>query len=149
MHIEIIRDRSKSSAAGEFGMMLLDGSRICFTCEQPWNNNENNVSCIPEGDYELHAFNSPAHGHTFVFHNPALDVYGTPALIPAGRRGRSLCEIHAANWPYQLRGCVAVGQRILDIQPHGMGVSASIETVALLMGKIGLSSGLSASIRSQ
>lgn len=149
MHIEIVRDRSRSSSVGEFGMMLLDGGRVCFTCEQPWNENKNNTSCIPEGDYELRAFNSPAHGHTFVFHNPALDVYATPRLIPTGRPGRSLCEIHVANWPYQLRGCVGVGQRIVDMPPHGWGVNASTATFAMLMGKVGLEKKLSANIRSE
>jgi len=149
MHIEIIRDKAKSTPEGEFGMLLLDGSRICFTCEQPWNGNKNNVSCIPEGDYQLRAFNSPAHGHTFAFHNPALDVYATPKMIPSGKKGRSLCEIHVANWPFQLRGCVGVGQRILDMPPHGLGVNSSTATFAMLMGKIGVETKLTANIRSQ
>ena len=33
-------------------------------------------------------------------------------MIPPGVAGRSLCEIHNANWPFQLKGCVAVGQRV-------------------------------------
>ncbi|VTU28673.1 hypothetical protein SRS16CHR_04313 [Variovorax sp. SRS16] len=149
MHIEIIRDKSKAPSAGEFGMMLLDGSRICATCEHTWAENNSDVSCISEGDYELRAINSPAHGHTSVFHNPALDVYAAPRMIPAGKHDRSLYEIHVANWPFQLRGCVAVGQRIVEMKPHGLGVNASTATFAMLMGKVGLEKGLTATIRSQ
>jgi hypothetical protein len=149
MHIDIIRDKSLSSNVGEYARMLLDGARICFTCEQPWNNNIANASCIPEGDYQLLPYNSPAHGHTFVFHNPDLNIYGTPDMVPNGVAGRSLCEIHSANWPFQLRGCVAVGQRIMSMPPHGLGVNASTATFALLMGKVGKGAGLTATIRSE
>ena len=148
MHIDIIRDKSLSSAEGEYGRMLLDGSRVCFTCEQPWNDNLSNASCIPEGDYRLLPYNSPAHGHTFVFHNPDLNIYGTQKMIPAGVAGRSLCEIHVANWPFQLRGCVAVGQRIMTLPPHGLGVNASTATFAMLMGMVGKGTGLTATVTS-
>jgi hypothetical protein len=149
MHIQIIRDRSLASPDGEFGRMLLDAARVCFTCEQPWNDNIPNASCIPEGDYQLVPYNSAAHGHTFVFHNPALNIYGTPAMIPSGVAGRSLCEIHVANWPFQLRGCVAVGHRLANMPPHGLGVDSSTSTFAMLMGMVGQGKGLSATIGSE
>ena len=149
MHIEIIRNKSLSSKVGEYGRLLVDDSLTCATCEQPWNKNRQGSSCIPEGEYELLLFDSPAHGHTVVFHNPQLNIYGTPAMIPAGVKGRSLCEIHNANWPFQLKGCVAVGQRVMDIEPHGLGVNASVATFALLMGRIGLAQGMTATVRSE
>ena len=79
-----------------------------------------------------------------------LDVtFMITAMIPPGVKGRSLCEIHNANWPFQLKGCVAVGQRVMDIEPHGLGVNASVATFALLMGRIGLAQGMTATVRSE
>jgi hypothetical protein len=149
MHIDIIRNKSLSSNLGEYGRLLIDGGLFCATCEQPWNMNKEGASCIPEGNYTLLPFDSPAHGHTVVFHNPALNIFGTPDMIPAKVAGRSLCEIHNANWPFQLRGCIAVGQRILDIPPHGAGVNASVATFAMLMGRLGITPGWTATIRSE
>jgi hypothetical protein len=146
--IEIIRDKALSSRDGEYGRLLLDGALTCATCEQPWNGNVRDASCIPEGVYELLAYDSPAHGHTVVFHNPVVNVYAFPEMVPKGSQGRSLCEIHNANWPFQLRGCVGVGQRIVEIPPHGLGVNASVATFGMLMGRIGLLKHITASIRS-
>ncbi len=146
MHLDIIRDASLSSNTGTFGKLLIDGALFCVTCEQPWNDNKPDVSCIPVGDYELRAFDSPAHGHTFVFHNPALNIYGTPDLIPKGTAGRSLCEIHNANWPFQLKGCVGVGHQVSDIPPNGRGVTASVMTFGAFMGRAGGLARLTATI---
>jgi hypothetical protein len=142
VHIDIIRDKTLSSNIGEYGRLMIDGALFCWTCEQPWNMNKEGASCVPPGDYKLLPFDSPAHGHTVVFHNPALNIFGTPEMIPPGLAGRSLCEIHNANWPFQLRGCVAVGQ-------HGFGVNASVATFAMLMGRVGLAPGWTATIRSE
>jgi len=81
-----------------------------------------------------------------VFHNPALGIYGTPEMVPAGTQGRSLCEIHNANWPYQLKGCVAVGETITNIPPGGIGVTNSVATLAALRQRWGDRQGLTATI---
>ncbi len=149
MRLEIVRSQSLSSPIGEYGRLLVDGVLFCATCEQPWNDNRIGASCIPEGDYQLLPFDSPAHGSTVVFHNPALNVFGTPALIPHGVAARSLCEIHNANWPFQLKGCVAVGKKLADIAPHGLGVTSSVVTFGRLMERIGGVANLTASITSR
>ncbi len=148
MLIEIVRDATLSGPAGTFGHMFLDGQPFCVTCEQPWQDNLQGHSCIPLGEYQLIPYNSPAHGATVVFHNPALDIYGTPSMIPDGVHGRSLCEIHNANWPFQLQGCVAVGAEIVMIPPNGRGVTSSVSTLQQLFAKWGDRSGLTAVIRS-
>ena len=53
MNITIARDPVLSNGAGTFGQMFLDGVAFGFTVEQPWNGNQNDVSCIPAGDYVL------------------------------------------------------------------------------------------------
>jgi Family of unknown function (DUF5675) len=146
MIILITRSAALSDDHGTFGALAIDGAPFCHTCEQPWNNNVPDASCIPAGSYELLPFNSPAHGPTVAFHNPALGIYGTPDLIPAGQAGRSLCEIHNANWPFQLRGCVAVGQAIADIPPNRRGVTNSVVTFHALIERLGNRRGLTAEI---
>ena len=37
---------SKKSTVGE---LFLNGERICDTLENPWQDNQRNISCIPEG----------------------------------------------------------------------------------------------------
>jgi hypothetical protein len=145
MHIEIVR--TLSNATGTYGAMLIDGAPFAATVEQPWNGNAPGHSCIPIGDYRLLPYDSAAHGRTVVFHNPALGIFGTPAMIPPGLPGRSLCEIHSANWPFQLEGCVAVGERLADLPPHGLGITASAATLAKLFARWGDRAGLTATIR--
>jgi hypothetical protein len=147
MHFEIVRQDSLSDGSGSFGTLSIDGQPFCDTCEQPWNNNIPDHSCIPVGDYELQPYNSPAHGPTVVFHNPALGIYGTPAQIPAGQAGRSLCEIHPANWPFQLKGCLAVGGKVMDLGKNGLGVTDSVAHFQALAAKWGNRAGLTASVR--
>ncbi len=146
MHFVFTRDTALSDGSGTFGTLAIDGQFFCATCEQPWNNNAQGSSCIPEGDYEMRPYDSPAHGPTIVFHNPALGIYGTPDLIPPGQQGRSLCEIHNANWPFQLKGCIAVGAQVTDIDPNGRGVNNSVNTYHALQAKWGDRSGLTATI---
>ena len=126
MQLLICRNRMLSNDTGTFGTLSIDGQVFCVTCEQPWKNNLPNHSCVPEGDYQLLPYASPAHGPTIVFHNPTLGIYGTPEMIPAGKTGRSLCEIHNANWPHQVQGCIAVGKQITEIPPNGRGVTNSV-----------------------
>ena len=146
MHIQIVRSAARSGPGGSFGRMSLDGVDFCATCEQPWRDNLEGHSCIPVGDYDLLPYDSPAHGPTVVFHNPGLGIYGTPDRIPPGKAGRSLCEIHSANWPFQLRGCVAVGRDLTDIPPNGMGVTLSVVTLHALEARWGDRKGLTATI---
>ncbi len=146
MKISIVRIASLSGATGTFGKMALDGGDFCSTCEQPWDNNLPLVSCIPAGDYRLLPYDSPVHGKTVVFHNPALGVYGLPNAIPKGKTGRSLCEIHEGNWPRDIKGCIAVGRAIENIAPNGRGVTDSRNTLGQLRTRWGDRSNLVATI---
>ena len=51
INLLLIRDTfSKKSTIGE---LFLNGERICDTLENPWVDNQRNVSCIPEGIYPV------------------------------------------------------------------------------------------------
>ena len=76
---------------------------VCL--ERGWRNNENNVSCIPEGTYTLKKERSPK------FKRMLWEIYGVP--------GRSECKFHAANYWKDLNGCIAPGIGTADIDGDG------------------------------
>lgn len=66
---------------------------ICNTIELPWKDNHTQISCIPEGVYELKKRYSPKHGH----HLQVMNV-----------SGRALILLHPANNALkELKGCIA------------------------------------------
>ena len=66
---------------------------LCYTIELPWNNNKRNISCIPEGKYEI----EPRFSKRFKHHLILKDVIG-----------RSLILFHPANDALKdLDGCIA------------------------------------------
>ncbi|WP_228851450.1 DUF5675 family protein [Aegicerativicinus sediminis] len=80
-------------AGGTNGTLFCNGNFICFTIELPWEGNRKNISCVPEGRYELFPrFSSKFGNHLLVRDVP----------------GRNFILLHAANNAKQdLRGCIA------------------------------------------
>lgn len=78
---------------GSNGSLWCGGQLICHTIELPWCNNARNVSCIPEGKYELIKFHSIKFGSVI----QVLNVQDRDAIL-----------IHPANdASKELRGCIA------------------------------------------
>lgn len=96
----IILNRLRTSDDGTFGEILRHGLRKVVTCELPWNDNIHRVSCIPKGTYNVTRFNSPSKGDVFLLHD-----------VP----NRSMIEIHPANVPTELLGCIAPGLEFGEI----------------------------------
>lgn len=128
--IKIVRSKGLSNSAATYGKAWFNNIYLGVCVEQPWNNNLQGHSCIPDGTYELHAHESPKHPNSVSFHNPSLNIYAEPYLIPKGINGRSDCLIHSANFANQLEGCVALGLDYMkgsDGKP--MGVTSSKVTI--------------------
>ena len=90
MELELIRTYFPNGTNGE---ILFNGTRICSSIELPWKNNEHQVSCIPEGRYELKKRYTAERGEHLILVN-----------VP----GRQLILIHAANdAKKELQGCIA------------------------------------------
>jgi len=120
------RVRQTSSAMfGEF--RDASGHRICFTLERPWRDNQHGISCIPAGTYAVARRWSPKHN---------ADVWG---LIDVPER--SDIEIHAANDPRELEGCIAPGTEIGEVSTptfgDGYGVRHSRDALTLLDAAVG------------
>ena len=51
INLLIIRDTFTNEST--IGELFLNGERICDTLENPYINNERNISCIPKGEYKV------------------------------------------------------------------------------------------------
>lgn len=83
------------TAKSVIGELSIGGKFECFILERPDLNNQPKISCIPEGTYDISLYYSP-HNKRWV---PLLHDVPSRAEI----------EIHPANWPHQLEGCLAPG----------------------------------------
>lgn len=78
---------------GTNGQLYAAGEKFCDTIELPWKENQRQVSCIPEGRYELRRRYTPKFGYHFLLRE-----------VP----GRSNILIHAFNDAMaESRGCIA------------------------------------------
>lgn len=94
----------------------------CKTLELPWVNNNRRVSCIPAGTYKAIKHVSPKFGN-------CLWIQKVP--------NRSEILIHPANYVQQLLGCIALGNKHIDINRDGlMDVADSKTTVNKLLNLI-------------
>lgn len=71
---------------------------VALSLERGWRNNEQNISCIPKGLYEVKLEWSNR------FKQMLWEIKGV--------EGRSECKFHSANYWFQLNGCVANGLRL-------------------------------------
>jgi hypothetical protein len=78
---------------GTNGTLFCSDTFLCHTIELPWINNKRNISCIPEGQYEI----EPRFSKRFQHH-----------LILKNVKGRSFILFHPANdAKIDLQGCIA------------------------------------------
>lgn len=90
MELELIRTYYPN---GTNGTLHYNNDRLCNTIELPWKNNQHQISCIPEGKYELIKRYSDHFGWHF-------EVMKVP--------NRDLILIHPANDALkELKGCIA------------------------------------------
>ena len=95
--------RLKKSDQGTLGILLAPDFR-CYTLELPWKNNEQNISCIPAGEYPVKIRISPKYGQ--IYH-----VQEVP--------NRSFILIHWGNWAgdvskgfrSNVNGCILLGEK--------------------------------------
>lgn len=78
---------------GTNGTLFNSDRFLCHTIELPWINNKRNISCIPEGQYNI----EPRFSKRFKHH-----------LILKNVKGRSFILFHPANDALkELQGCIA------------------------------------------
>ena len=67
-----------------------------LSLERGWQGNQNNISCVPIGEYKLEFEYSPR------FDKKLWELKDVP--------NRSECKFHSSNYWYQLNGCIALGR---------------------------------------
>jgi len=96
INLLLIRDTfSKESTIGE---LFLNGERICDTLENPWVDNQRNISCIPEGVYPVRLRLPRESATRDYLHLLVEDV-----------ENRSYILFHRGNSAKDTRGCILVG----------------------------------------
>ena len=93
--------------------------------ERPWKNNEDDTSCIPDGDYQL-VPHKGKYGRVWAFVGETVSHYEEPG------KARFACLIHNANWADQLEGCLAIGRGVNPNTPRGRMVLNSLQAVTAL-----------------
>ncbi|MFD2567602.1 DUF5675 family protein [Pseudotenacibaculum haliotis] len=107
--VTVIRDKVGRKSSHGICLVTDDKYNVIFSSqslELGWLNNQRNVSCIPAGKYKLKLEWSPR------FQKDLWEIYGVP--------NRSECKFHAANYAYQLNGCIALGRKRGDINADGI-----------------------------
>tara|TARA_R110000772_G_C13118017_1_gene421494 strand:+ start:220 stop:651 length:432 start_codon:yes stop_codon:yes gene_type:complete len=93
---------------GRLTVPTAEGVKLFWTIENPWVDNETNISCIPEGFYYLERYDSPTHGD------------GTWQFVDVPKR--SYCQIHVANYARNVQGCIGLGNTLME-ELSGVGSS--------------------------
>ena len=76
--------------------MLFRSEDFCFVLEEPWRDNEPNVSCIPTGIYEV------VREWSNKFQTELFEIKGVP--------GRSESKFHKGNTVDDTEGCPLLGE---------------------------------------
>ena len=96
INLLLIRDTfTEESTVGE---LFINGERICDTLENPWLDNQRNISCIPEGQYPVRLRLARESASRDYLH---LLVQEVP--------NRDWVLVHRGNFPSQTKGCILVG----------------------------------------
>jgi hypothetical protein len=96
INLLLIRDTfSKESTLGE---LFINGERICDTLENPWQDNQRNISCIPEGEYPLRLRLARESASRDYLHLLVQDVPNRDWIL-----------FHRGNTAKDTSGCILVG----------------------------------------
>ena len=96
INLLIIRDTfSEQSTIGE---LFLNGERMCDTLENPWKDNQRNISCIPEGEYKVRLRLARESATRDYLHPPVQDVPDRDWIL-----------FHRGNSAKDTSGCILVG----------------------------------------
>jgi len=78
------------------GLLVVPGLAPIYTIEDAWRDNARNISCIPDGDYEVVPSRFNKRGYD------AWEILGVPS--------RTLIKIHIGVHAEHVQGCVIVGE---------------------------------------
>jgi len=111
------------------GKLILPDGWSCFTLERPWEQNQQNISCIPEGIYQLGMRSSSivqrTSGGEF---NKGYEIQNV--------LNRTFIMIHPGNYIRNSKGCILPGKNISYSNKEGLMVTHSRDTFRNLMKRL-------------
>lgn len=128
MHVTILRDPFLPDVT--LGRMFIDGmdqqSAWLYTLEEPWKDNQPDISCVLDGTYDCipHGWDNDPHLHQ----KQCWELTNVP-----NRKG---ILIHSGNTVNDIRGCVLVGT-VRDHLNQLPAVLHSKDAMHILRGIIG------------
>lgn len=140
MKILLRRETKQPDHNCTLGLLFL-GDLSLVTIERPWipssicRGGTKGVSCVPAGSYKLVRHNTDAHPMTWALVNEDLDVVHFPGDSDSSA-ARTAVLIHPANWPFELRGCIAPGTRTAIDPKHGYMVCDSRKAMKLIQDRM-------------
>jgi hypothetical protein len=115
MELELIRTYYPN---GTNGTLYYNNDCLCNTIELPWKSNQHQISCIPEGSYEL----MKRYSDHFGWHLQVMKV-----------KNRELILIHPANDALkELKGCIAPVSVLID-EGEGLRSRIALEKIKTLV----------------
>ena len=97
INLLIIRDTFTEQST--IGNLYLNGELFCDTLENPWLDNQKNISCIPKGEYKVRLRTARESATRDYLHMLVKDV-----------PNRSYILFHRGNTAKDTQGCILVGQ---------------------------------------
>lgn len=98
--------RFTSTDYGTFGVLSVE-DKTFYTVEKPWQNNTQEISCIPSGEYLLKPHNSNKYGNVLCMIGNGVEHFDSPTAK------RFACLIHTANYERDVIGCIGLGDEYL------------------------------------
>lgn len=89
------------------GVLTGPNDLLLCTLELPWNANQRNISCIPEGIYSVIKQSATQSRPYNFFRLPTVP-------------GRSGILIHKITYVKDLKGCIGIGMKLSDINKDGI-----------------------------
>ena len=96
--VNLLIIRETFTDVSTIGNLYLNGEWLCDTLENPYLDNQRNISCIPEGEYSVRLRLAKESGSKDYLHLLVKDV-----------PNRDLILFHIGNTAKDTRGCVLVG----------------------------------------
>ena len=96
--VNLLIIRETFTEVSTIGKLFLDGEFLCDTLENPYLNNQRNISCITEGQYKVRLRTARESATKEYLHLLVQDV-----------PNRSLVLFHTGNTAKDTRGCILVG----------------------------------------
>lgn len=118
--MELILTRVTYAKDGTLGVLHDADNAYCVTLEDPWNNNQRGISCIPTGRYKVTPHSGTRFKNVWILHE-----------VP----NRTAILIHAGNTQADTQGCILVGTSFVPDETKITGSKVALDNLRLMLPK--------------